>query len=77
MKNTKKAKKPETIINKKDLFDYLDGFSFGELSEIDSAICQYIEEQEGALYWSDCALAWELGNEYIEKRYWNDAIFNS
>ena len=69
MKNTKKAKKPETIINKKDLFDYLDGFTFGEMSEIDSAICQYIEEQEGALYWSDCALAGELGNEYIQKRY--------
>jgi hypothetical protein len=47
------------------------------LSEIDSAICQYIEEQEGALYWSDWALAGELGNEYIQKRFWNATIFNS
>lgn len=77
MENTKKAKKPETIINKKDLFDYLDGFSFGEAEEIEMAVAQFIEEQEGALYWSDCALAWELGNEYIKERYWNVTIFNS
>ncbi len=68
MENTKKAKKLETVINKKDLFDYLDGFSFESMSEIDSAICQYIEEQEGALYLSDCAIAGELGNEYIQKK---------
>lgn len=67
----------ETVINKKYLFDYLDGFTFGEAEEIEMAVAQFIEEQEGTLYWSDIALAGELSTEYIQKRYWNGTIFNS
>lgn len=57
----------ETIINKKDLFDYLDGFTFWEMEEVEMAVSQFIEEQEGALYWSDISLAGELATEYIQK----------
>ena len=58
----------ETIINKKDLFDYLDGFTFGEAEEIEMAVAQFIEEQEGKLYYSDLALAGELATEYLQNR---------
>lgn len=57
----------ETVINKKELFDYLDGFTFGEMEEVEMAVAQFIEEQEGALYWSDISLAGELATEYIQK----------
>ena len=57
----------ETVINKKELFDYLDGFTFGEMEEVEMAVAQFIEEQEGTLYWSDISLAVELATEYIKK----------
>lgn len=57
----------ETVINKKDLFNYLDGFTFWEAEEVEMAVAQFIEEQEGALYWSDISLAGELATEYIQK----------
>lgn len=57
----------ETVINKKDLFNYLDGFTFGEMEEVEMAVAQFIEEQEGALHWSDISLAGELATEYIQK----------
>lgn len=60
--------KNETIINKDDLFSYLDGFLFGNSDEIIIAICEYIEKQEGVLHWSDSMLANELANEYINKK---------
>ena len=60
--------KDETIINKDDLFSYLDAFLFGNSDEIIMAICEYIEKQEGVLYWSDSMLANELANEYINKK---------
>lgn len=61
----------ETVINKKDLFDYLDGFTFWEAEEIEMAVAQFIEEQEGTLYWSDIALAGKLATEYIQKNNFN------
>ena len=61
----------ETVINKKYLFNYLDGFTFGEMEEVEMAVAQFIEEQEGALYWSDISLAWELATEYIKKNNFN------
>ena len=58
--------KQETIIDVRKLFDYLDAFTFVDNEEIEMAICDFIEKQEGSLYWSDCALASELCNEYRE-----------
>lgn len=58
----------ETIIDKDNLFDYLNNFLFSSNTEIEMAICDYIEEQEGELYWSDCWLATELANEFINKK---------
>lgn len=57
----------EKVINKKDLFDYLDGFTFGEMEEVEMAVAQFIEEQDGALYLSDIVLAGGLAMEYIQK----------
>jgi hypothetical protein len=56
--------KNETIINKSDLFDYLDWYVFVDDEEIQLAICDYIENQEGVLYYSDCAFAYDLMQEY-------------
>ena len=62
MKNT------ETIIDRNDLFDYLNSFLFSNNEEIEMAICDYIEKQEWCLYRSDCSLATELANEFINKK---------
>lgn len=59
--------KKETIINKSDLFEYLDTYSFVDENEIELAICEYIENQEGVLYCSDCLLASELTKEYLKE----------
>lgn len=56
--------KKETIINKSDLFNYLDWYAFVDDEEIQLAICDYIENQEGKLYYSDCAFAYDLMQEY-------------
>ena len=63
----------ETIINKFDLFKYLDQYDFVEENEIQMAILDYIGEQENEIYWSDCLLAGDLADEYIEK---NHLVFN-
>ena len=63
----------ETIINKSDLFDYLDQYNFVEENEIQMAIMDYIEKQENVTYWSDCLLAGDLADEYIKK---NHLVFN-
>lgn len=63
----------ETIINKSDLFNYLDQYNFVEENEIQMAIMDYIEKQEGKLYYSDMAMAYKLSLEYIEK---NHLVFN-
>ena len=63
----------ETIINKKDLFEFLDIYTFVDQNEIQMAICDYIEKQEGKLYYSDMAMAYDLSLEYIEK---NHLVFN-
>ena len=60
--------KQETIINTDDLFNYLDGYTFSSSDEISMAICEYITKQEGVLYWSDCCLAGELADDYINKK---------
>lgn len=59
-------KKDYTKINIKELFDYLDWYSFVDSNEIYCAICDFIENKEKFLYWSDCAFAFELCNEYCE-----------
>ena len=64
----KMARTNETVINKADLFNYLDGFLFANNEEVEFAICDFIETQEWELYYSDCALASELANEYINKK---------
>lgn len=58
--------KQETIIDRAELFYYLDGFIFGDTEEITLAICNFIEEQEWMLYYSDCELAGILADEYIQ-----------
>ena len=58
----------ETIINKSDLFNYLDGFARANDTEILTAICDYIEKQEGVLYESDVILAGDLKGEYIDQK---------
>lgn len=63
----------ETIINKSDLFNCLDIYTFVDQNEIQMAICDYIEKQEGKLYYSDMSLAYDLSLEYIEK---NHLVFN-
>ena len=63
-----KKDKKYTIIDKKDLFDYLDGYSFIDENEVHMCICDFIDNQNWCLYWSDCLLAGELCDEYIEKR---------
>lgn len=68
-----KTRKMETIINKSDLFNYLDQYDFVEENEIQSAILDYIEKQENVIYYSDCLLAGDLADEYIKK---NDLNFN-
>lgn len=59
-------KEMETIIEKKKLWDFLDGFYFVSGDEIYFAVCDFIDKQEGKMYWSDCILADELTREYIE-----------
>ena len=59
--------KKETIINKSDLFNYLDRYDFVDQDEIILAICDYIEKQEKVFYYSDSMLAYNLALEY-EKR---------
>ena len=54
----------ETIINKSELFNYLDWYSFIGDEEITMAICEFIAKQEGELYYSDCLLAESLVKEY-------------
>lgn len=63
-----KKDKKYTVIDKKELFDYLDGYSFIDENEVQMCICDFIDNQEGCLYWSDCMFAGELCDEYIEKR---------
>ena len=65
MKNTKKE---YTEINKNELFNYLDWYNFVNTTEIECAICDFIENKEWILYYSDCAFASELMNEYINKK---------
>lgn len=60
--------KKYTTINKNDLFSYLDGYYFVNTDEIEMAICDYIQKKEWTLYYSDCAFACELMNEYINKK---------
>lgn len=60
--------KKETIINKSDLFEYLDWYSFVDQTEIIAAICDYIEKQEGIIFFSDCCLAYELSEEYAKEK---------
>lgn len=57
-----------TIIDKNELFSFLDWYLFTNTNEIELAICDFIEKQEKQLYYSDCALACELCNEYINKK---------
>ena len=57
-----------TIIDKDELFNFLDWFLFVNTNEIEMAICDFIEKQEWVLYWSDWAFACELMNEYINKK---------
>lgn len=59
-------KKDYTIIDRKKLFEFLDIYSFVNDNEIEIAICDFIEKQEWKLYYSDCAMACELCNEYKE-----------
>lgn len=63
MKNNRKY----TIIDKSELFDYLDWYSFVDDEEIQLAICSFIEDQEWTLYYSDCAFAYDLMEEYKQK----------
>lgn len=67
--NSKKMKKSKkyTVIDKEDLFDYLDWYSFVDDEEIQMAICDYIENQEWTLYYSDCTFAYDLMDEYKQK----------
>lgn len=58
--------KQETIIDRAELFYYLDGFILGDIGEIIMAICTFIEEQEWKLYYSDMELAGRLADEYVE-----------
>lgn len=58
--------KEETIVDRADLFNYLDGFILGDIGEITMAICTFIEEQEWKLYYSDMELAGMLADEYME-----------
>lgn len=58
--------KKETIISKTKLFNYLDWYCFVDQDEIIMAICDFIEKQEGIIYYSDCALAYELAKEYTK-----------
>ena len=60
--------KPKTIINKQKLFDYLDQYNFVNQTEIIAAICDYIEKQEGIIFFSDCCLAYELSEEYTKEK---------
>ena len=57
-------KKDYTIIDKKELFDYLDWYVFVDDIEIQSCICDFIENQEWKLFYSDCELAYNLMKEY-------------
>ena len=60
--------KEYTIVDKNNLFSFLDWYVFYSNEEIELAICDYIEKQEWSLYYSDCWLASELANEYINKK---------
>lgn len=60
-------KKQYTRINVKKLFDCLDWYNFVSQDEIIMCICDYIEDKEGSLYYSDWSLACELSDEYIKK----------
>lgn len=57
-----------TIIDKDELFSFLDWYLFINTNEIEIAICDYIEKEYWKLYYSDCAFACELMNEYINKK---------
>ena len=61
-----KKDKQYTVIDKKELFDYLDWFYLATDIEIHFCICDYIEKQESKLYYSDCAFAYNLMQEYKE-----------
>ena len=59
-------KKEHTIVDRRKLFEYLDLYDFVDVDEIYIAICDFIEQQEKVLYYSDCMIASELCNEYKE-----------
>lgn len=61
-------KKDYTIIDKDELFSFLDWYLFVNTNEIEMAICDFIENKEWELYYSDWALACELCNEYINQK---------
>jgi hypothetical protein len=44
----------------------LDIYSFADDDEIQMAICDFIEKQEWKLFYSDCAFAYDLMNDYKE-----------
>ena len=54
--------------NKKDLYDFLDGYFFVSEEEIEAAIWEYIENATGSLYWSDLAAAYDLALQYMQDR---------
>jgi hypothetical protein len=54
--------------NKKDIFDFLDGYYFVSLEEVELAAGEYIENTTGSLYRSDLVEAAAIAKEYIEKR---------
>lgn len=54
--------------NKKELFEFLDGYNFVSSEEVEMAAGEYIENTTGSLYWSDLAAAAELAERYIKER---------
>ena len=50
------------------LYEYLDWYCFVNSDEVYCAICDFIENEDWSLYYSDCASAYNLWNEYIKDR---------
>lgn len=56
-----------THLSELTLDQYLAGYSFVNYEEIVCAVCDWIEEDTGSLFFSDCAKATDLANARIEK----------
>lgn len=58
------------IMEKKDLFEYLNGYNFVNESEVNMAVCEFFMENMWIMdpsYW-ELLEYWELASEYIKEK---------